>query len=832
MAERKALEADLVRATEQRAKELSQAELVQSRARLARMQRETAEAIALAKRENAERASLERAMWQGREARARELAQVEKVQSDARLARMRREAAEAKAIARQEAQVAKEAARSRPAQQMGGVAAPGALFNWSVYTTGINQAIALTQRLFYVTSDLVNQAALWERYAVAITTMEGSALVAARSLDDLYQIAKAPGIDLEGANKYYLQLRAVGVEGERAKEIITQFANTVARSGGGGVEFERVNRQLTQMLANGRVLESELKWMKESMPELAKLMQATFGTTTAKGIRDAGISADEFVTRLTSAMAEMPRAQDTLTTAIENTTTAWSMLKASIIDTDGMKSALRTLTELMEGIVAARESAKTQETVSDYFSANSEGDREKAAVREYYRSLNSDLSPAELDALILEKEKRRPTRSGLSNAMVAHDRKTDGSGRSADMDAQTYLTRSRAAGLSEKEIAALVQGSSTTSMSQMDTSFKFYQQTKNAPKVKTEEELEVERKKREEAAALYKKNIVNVDYLDPTGIDNMRYRWNQQRGGSGKETTALAKEEKERLEALRKAEESRKKLIEEQELARKADYLAKRDQMEALYLTEHERELQRLHEEQALILEVTERGSSERERLLAEHYKRVDALQRNHVASNMTVFLDGHATFFDSLSELTKNAAGEQSATYKTMFGISKGFAIASASLNLSKALMDALAQGGTIWEKMAAYGTVAAMGGNLISQINSAAYSGVYDKGGDIPMGKWGIAGENGPEIIQGPAHVTSTKDTAKLLGGAGGGTNVVINNYSSAQVTEKTRSDGSIELLIQEVAAAAEDRISAGIASGSSRVATVMQSVYGVRR
>lgn len=54
-------------------------------------------------------------------------------------------------------------------------------------------------------------------------------------------------------------------------------------------------------------------------------------------------------------------------------------------------------------------------------------------------------------------------------------------------------------------------------------------------------------------------------------------------------------------------------------------------------------------------------------------------------------------------------------------------------------------------------------------------AFAGMYDSGGFIPSGKFGVAGENGPELIGGPANVTSRRSTARLaalaaltLGGA----------------------------------------------------------------
>ncbi|EAO5662855.1 phage tail tape measure protein [Salmonella enterica] len=42
--------------------------------------------------------------------------------------------------------------------------------------------------------------------------------------------------------------------------------------------------------------------------------------------------------------------------------------------------------------------------------------------------------------------------------------------------------------------------------------------------------------------------------------------------------------------------------------------------------------------------------------------------------------------------------------------------------------------------------------------------FAGMYDSGGVIPRGQFGIVGENGPEIVNGPANVTSRRRTAAL--------------------------------------------------------------------
>lgn len=42
--------------------------------------------------------------------------------------------------------------------------------------------------------------------------------------------------------------------------------------------------------------------------------------------------------------------------------------------------------------------------------------------------------------------------------------------------------------------------------------------------------------------------------------------------------------------------------------------------------------------------------------------------------------------------------------------------------------------------------------------------FAGMYDSGGAIPRGQFGVVGENGPEIVNGPANVTSRRRTAAL--------------------------------------------------------------------
>jgi hypothetical protein len=72
------------------------------------------------------------------------------------------------------------------------------------------------------------------------------------------------------------------------------------------------------------------------------------------------------------------------------------------------------------------------------------------------------------------------------------------------------------------------------------------------------------------------------------------------------------------------------------------------------------------------------------------------------------------------------------------------------------------------------------------------SAFAGFFDSGGMIPAGQWGIAGENGAEIIRGPANITSTKDTAAMLG-KGGNTNNVTFVFPGVTNKQEAQQAGS---------------------------------------
>ena len=113
---------------------------------------------------------------------------------------------------------------------------------------------------------------------------------------------------------------------------------------------------------------------------------------------------------------------------------------------------------------------------------------------------------------------------------------------------------------------------------------------------------------------------------------------------------------------------------------------------------------------------------------------------------------------FDTMAGVMENAAGQQSAAYKAMFAVSKAFAIAEASIKLSQAISQAMADPTALTpvQKFANMAAIASAGANLVSQITSIGFSGGGYTGDG---GKYTPAG-----IVHKGEYVITKEATARL--------------------------------------------------------------------
>ena len=175
----------------------------------------------------------------------------------------------------------------------------------------------------------------------------------------------------------------------------------------------------------------------------------------------------------------------------------------------------------------------------------------------------------------------------------------------------------------------------------------------------------------------------------------------------------------------------------------------------------------------------------------------------------------------DAFSNLTQGL-NESSASYKALFTIQKSFAVASATVKAALAWMTALSESKTWYEALANYAAAISLTTSIISQLKSVS---MHDKGGYIKGGQLGIVGEYGPEIVRGPASVTSRKDTAAMARSSMGGSSVTVNLYEdrakAGQVEQSSTQDGEqiINIFVSNI-------------RKGGQIAQTMESTYALRR
>lgn len=187
-----------------------------------------------------------------------------------------------------------------------------------VTATGRDLSATISLPILAAAGASVKAAVDFDRLRKSLETVTGSSEAAQQELDNLRKIAELPGISFEQATKATLSLRGLGFEAEKTRDTITGVGKAIAISGGTESNFEGAIRQLSQIQAKGRVLQEDITILLENMPVLGKVLQDTFGASTAEGIRKTGVSGGEFVDILIKKLNELPPVQGGLALAFEN----------------------------------------------------------------------------------------------------------------------------------------------------------------------------------------------------------------------------------------------------------------------------------------------------------------------------------------------------------------------------------------------------------------------------------------------------------------------------------------------------------------------------------
>lgn len=146
------------------------------------------------------------------------------------------------------------------------------------------------------------------------------------------------------------------------------------------------------------------------------------------------------------------------------------------------------------------------------------------------------------------------------------------------------------------------------------------------------------------------------------------------------------------------------------------------------------------------------------------------------VQSNQLV-LASMAGSLSSMLGMIGDASEEATGMQKVAFLASKALAVAQILIQTHVAAAMVGGQLGIAGIPLASmimaqgYASAGLVGAMAIGELSgskgasSSNFAGAYDKGGYIPTGKYGIVGEYGPEIVNGPANVTGREATARKL-------------------------------------------------------------------
>lgn len=195
--------------------------------------------------------------------------------------------------------------------------------------------------------------------------------------------------------------------------------------------------------------------------------------------------------------------------------------------------------------------------------------------------------------------------------------------------------------------------------------------------------------------------------------------------------------------------------------------------------------IQQLMNERELILELQalEFGDAQAH---AERLKQIDeeiADHRMHTYQTMASAMSG---LFGGAADLAKSFLGESSSTFKALFGISKGFELAMAGLNLSGAIMKAYnaPEALTTTQRLANAAAIASAAGSVMSTLSSVTYGGARQYGGNVQAGQAYRVNENssqrGFEMFTsgGQQYMVPDKNGKVSSGGmATGGVSIVVN-------------------------------------------------------
>ncbi len=587
-------------------------------------------------------------------------------------------------------------------------------------------------RSFLVAADNMSQ------LNARIERLTGSAATASQTMQSLINISSTTGGSLQETAKLWetlsTALRSTGATNGQILQL-TETLQKIGRIGGTSAE-EMANalRQFGQSISSGVVRAEEFNSILEQMPELARQMAAGLGISIGELrqlMLDGKLTAQDALNAIqkqtgvvNTEFAKLPR---TLSQANASLTNSFLSMVDSVNQTTGASAAMVAVIDSISSALD-RLAGKTASAAAQISDLNSTAEMFERRARTY-SWLGLDGWEAQSKALV-----------GLSNkaAMLVGD--LDAVKKASNIAANTKP-------IEIKAVAAASNGK--TKKTQAEKAAETYAKAQESVNEKLDE--------------LKQKAELSADSVEGLSRAHAILNAEQSLGNSAtKDQIKLAGEYAARiwdttnaLKMRQQAEQASRFINQEVSASRvqRDPYTGEAQDPAAQVNEEEQRKLEALTKYQQMGVinaQQFEDGKTAIARQASNDRISIAQQEAKRQVDVMNMLLGGIGEGFSGLAEIVSKSAGESNAAYKTLFAISKAFAVAQSTLNLQLALSNAMASGPFPWN-MAAMAQVAAAGGQVISSIGAMSYGGGREHGGPVSANSMYRVGEGGkPEIFK----------------------------------------------------------------------------------
>lgn len=621
-----------------------------------------------------------------------------------------------------------------------------------------------------------------------IARLSTDAAAAKQTFSDLTTIASRTGASLSDTTKLWETLTSSLKEAGATNEQVLNLTDTLQKIGriGGSSTEEMANalRQFGQSIASGTIRAEEFNSILEQMPELARQIATGLGMSMGQlrqAMLDGKLTAQDALNAIqdrtgavNTEFSKLPRSLSQATGSLE---TSFAKLVASIDSATGASHAIVTAIDTVSRSIDA------------LASSSSTGADKLLAVARVMAIFNPTLSEA-----VANFDKLNTKNPAITAAeQLAEDMKAVTSETKKADDATKHFKITSSTGKDKKKKAG-----KSTEEKQAESVAEKLEQLRQKAMLAANSTQELSR-----AQA-----ILNAEQSLGKGATQEQIKLAGEYAAKIWDTGNALKNQAQQEQANKAATQvqAQAKTSVNPLTGEAIDPLASINLEEAQKL-----ELYQSYYQQGLINKQTyEDTKTAIEQMAANERNQIAQDENDKQAQNMSQLLGATSSFFGEMAGAVGDYAGESSTAYKALFAVSKGFAIAQASMNLITAISNASA---LPWPaNIPAIAFAAAQGANLIAQVRGANYGGGRMNGGPMSAGSMYEVGENGlPEIFQASngrqymvpgnnGQMFSNKDVTSGSSSSGGGLvvyNNVTNNANARVSTSATQnSDGSVTI------------------------------------